>query len=122
MNWFSDLPPIYLHRAPVDFRKAVNGLSELIETELSMNPFDECLYVFCNRNRDRLKVLHWDRTGFVLWYKRLEKQKFKWPIDEDELVVELDEQALGWLLSGLTIRPPEPHKTLHYETPRVSIL
>jgi len=63
---FNDLPTIYLHRTPVDFRKAVNGLCELVQQELEMNPFDENLYVFCNWKRDRLKILHWDRTGFVL--------------------------------------------------------
>jgi len=115
MNWFSDLPTIYLHRSPVDFRKAVNGLCELVQDELEMNPFDENLYVFCNRKRDRLKILHWDRTGFVLWYKRLEKEKFKWPVDEVEAVIQVDEQSLSWLLSGLMIRPPEPHKILHYQ-------
>ena len=52
LNWFSDLPRIYLHCTPVDFRKAVNGLSEVVAQELSMNPFDESLYVFCNRGRD----------------------------------------------------------------------
>lgn len=115
MNWFSDLPTIYLHRSPVDFRKAVNGLCELVQDELEMNPFDENLYVFCNRKRDRLKILHWDRTGFVLWYKRLEKEKFKWPVNEVETVIQVDEQSLSWLLSGLMIRPPELHKTLHYQ-------
>lgn len=114
MNWFSELPAIYLHRQPVDFRKAVNGLCEVVETELSMNPFDDCLYVFCNRSRDRLKILHWDKTGFVLWYKRLEKDKFKWPTSDLESIIELDGQALSWLLSGLTIRPPELHKPLNY--------
>jgi len=115
MNWFNDLPTIYLHRTPVDFRKAVNGLCELVQQELEMNPFDENLYVFCNRKRDRLKILHWDRTGFVLWYKRLEKEKFKWPVDDIETVIQVDEQSLNWLLSGLMIRPAEPHKTLHYQ-------
>lgn len=115
MNWFNDLPTIYLHRTPVDFRKAVNGLCELVQGELEMNPFDENLYVFCNRKRDRIKILHWDKTGFVLWYKRLEKAKFKWPVDDLEAVIQVDEQSLSWLLTGLTIRPPEPHKTLHYQ-------
>jgi len=115
MNWFSDLPHIYLHQGYVDFRKAVNGLSEIIAHDLDMNPFDESLYVFCNRGRDKLKILHWDRTGFVLWYKRLEKEKFKWPIRDDEAVITINEESLSWLLSGLTIRPPEPHKTLHYK-------
>lgn len=116
MNWFSDLPTIYLHRAPVDFRKAVNGLCEVVQTELSMNPFDENLYVFCNRGRDKLKVLQWDRTGFVLWCKRLEKDKFKWPLDKTDEVIEVNEQSLLWLLSGLTIRPPKPHQALYYES------
>ncbi len=84
MNWFDDLPTIYLHRQPVGFRKAVNGLSEIVEQELSMSPFDESLYVFCNRNRDRLKILHWDKTGFILWYQRLEKEKFKQPIEKSQ--------------------------------------
>jgi len=116
MNWFKDdLPPIYLHRAPVDFRKAVNGLYGIVEQDLSLNPFDGCLYVFCNQGRDRLKILHWDKTGFVLWYKRLEKDKFKWPVDDLASVIHIDESALNWLLSGLPIRPPQPHKTLHYQ-------
>jgi len=116
MKWFSDLPRIYLHRAPVDFRKAVNGLSAVVEQELSMTPFDASLYVFCNRSRDKLKILHWDKTGFVLWYKRLEKDKFKWPLAETGSVIEVDEQALNWLLTGLPIRPLEPHKALFYES------
>ena len=53
MNWFNDLPPVYLHRQYVDFRKAVNGLCTIVESELLMNPYDESLYVFCNRGRDK---------------------------------------------------------------------
>ena len=89
MKWFNDLPRIYLHRDYVDFRKAVNGLSAMIEQDCAMNPFDESLYVFCNRARDKLKILHWDKTGFVLWYKRLEKDKFKWPSDRKGVRAEL---------------------------------
>ena len=107
MNWFGDLPTIYLHREYVDFRKAVNGLCAIVESDLLMNPYAGSLYVFCNRGRDKLKILHWDRTGFVLWYKRLEQAKFKWPIQEDGAVIELSEQSLQWLLSGLPIRPAE---------------
>jgi len=115
MQWFSDLPRVYLHRDVVDFRKAVNGLSVLVEQELGLNPFDESLFVFCNRARDRLKILHWDQTGFVLWYKRLEKEKFKWPSDDDESVIVLNEEGFRWLLSGLPIRPLEGHKPLNYQ-------
>lgn len=115
MRWFSDLPSIYLHRDVVDFRKAVNGLCVIVEQEMSLNPFDASLFVFCNRRRDRLKILHWDKTGFVLWYKRLEKERFKWPLYEDDTVVELNEESFYWLLSGLPVRPPEPHKPLNYQ-------
>ena len=114
MKWFSDLPRVYLHREYVDFRKAVNGLSLIVEQERSLNPYDASLYVFCNRSRDKLKILHWDKTGFVLWYKRLEKDKFKWPTNEVGAVIQLSEQSLHWLLSGLPIRPLEPHKPLNY--------
>ena len=115
MKWFTDLPTIYLHRECVDFRKAVNGLCAIVEQDLLMNPYDESLYVFCNRTRDKLKILHWDKTGFVLWYKRLEKEKFKWPTSDEASIIELNEQSLNWLLTGLPIRPLEPHKTLFYE-------
>lgn len=113
MKWFNELPDIYLHRDYVDFRKAVNGLCEIIEQDLSMNPYNESLYIFCNRRRDCLKILHWDQTGFVLWYKRLEKEKFKWPARDNEAIVSLNEASLKWLLCGLPIRPLEPHKILN---------
>ena len=107
---------MYLHCHPVDFRKAINGLCMIVEQEMSMSPYNESLYVFCNRSRDKLKILHWDRTGFVLWYKRLEKERFKWPLKEIDDVIEVNEQSLNWLLSGLPVLPPEPHKTLHYQS------
>ena len=115
MKWFSDIPAVYLHRNPVDFRKAINGLCIVVEQEMAMNPFDESLFIFCNRGRDKLKVLHWDKTGFVLWYKRLEKEKFKWPHKATEDVIQVNEQALEWLLTGLDIVPMERHKTLCYQ-------
>ena len=115
MKWFSDIPAVYLHRNPVDFRKAINGLCILVEQEMAMNLFNESLFIFCNRGRDKLKVLHWDRTGFVLWYKRLEKEKFKWPLKATEDVIQVNDQALEWLLTGLDMLPMERHKTLCYQ-------
>ena len=112
MKWFNELPPLYLHRAPVDFRKAVNGLSVIVEQELGLSPYDEALYLFCNKNRDRIKVLHWDKTGFVLWYKRLEKEKFRWPLGSDKAVLTISARELDSLLAGLSI---ERHKTLNYK-------
>ncbi|NRA56468.1 MAG: IS66 family insertion sequence element accessory protein TnpB [Gammaproteobacteria bacterium] len=90
---------IYLHRDIVDFRKSINGLSLTVEQELAMDVYSSALFVFCNKQRDKLKILYWDRTGFALWYKRLEKQKFKWP-KQGEQTMNLSEQQLKWLLSG----------------------
>ena len=70
---------VYLHRDPVDFRKAINGLSLIVSDDMALSPFDRAIFVFCNKRRSQLKVLYWDETGFVLWQKRLEKEKFKWP-------------------------------------------
>ncbi len=115
MKWFNDVPSLYLHRDPVDFRKAINGLSVIVEQEMGLSPYDEFLFVFCNRGRDKLKVLHWDKTGFVLWYKRLEQDKFKWPRNALESVVNVNEEELCWLLSGLDIMSMQRHKVLNYK-------
>ncbi|MCG7883719.1 MAG: IS66 family insertion sequence element accessory protein TnpB [Candidatus Thiodiazotropha endolucinida] len=58
----------------MDFRKSITGLSLIVEQTLGLNPFDVALYVFINRRRDKIKILLWEKNGFVLWYKRLEKQ------------------------------------------------
>ena len=79
MKMFVEPPAIYLHKQPVDFRKSINGLSVIVEEHMQLSTFSGALFVFCNRQRDKIKVLYWDQTGFCLWYKRLEKDKFKWP-------------------------------------------
>ena len=65
---------VYLHLQPVDFRKAINGLSVIIEDAMGISPFSPALFVFCNKQRTQLKVLYWDDTGFALsqndWKKR----------------------------------------------------
>ena len=61
--------PVLLYREPVDFRKAINGLAVLVERELGENPFAPRIYAFVNRRRDRVKLLAWERNGFVLWMK-----------------------------------------------------
>jgi len=113
---FVDVGAVYLHRAPVDFRKSINGLSIIVESEMAHSPLSGALFVFCNKKRDKLKLLYWDRTGFALWYKRLEQEKFKWPRRMDEAVIELDEDQLHWLLQGYDITRMQPHTTLHYQT------
>lgn len=111
MKMFVNVPEVYLHRNPVDFRKSINGLMVIVEQEMQLSPFTGAVFVFCNKARNKLKILYWDKTGFALWYKRLEKQKFKWPIKMSRNTIELSEQQLHWLLGGYDVIG---HETLHY--------
>lgn len=108
------MPEIYLYRAPVDFRKQANGLALLIERELGRSPFTGALYAFTNRQRNKIKCLMWEDNGFVLYYKALAEEKFKWPRPADELMPLTGEQ-INWLLDGYDISLLQGHKTLHYE-------
>ncbi|MGO1659492.1 MAG: IS66 family insertion sequence element accessory protein TnpB [Marinobacter sp.] len=65
---------VHLCREPVDMRKSIDGLSLLVQEAMALNPFDEEAFVFSNRQSDKVKVLAWERNGFVLWYKRLERE------------------------------------------------
>lgn len=112
----ASLPAVYLCREPVDFRKSINGLSALVEGSLSMNPFCEHVFVFINRKRDKVKCLYWERAGFILWYKRLEKGHFHWPRFRAGEVITLTGQELNWLLDGYDLRHLQPHPRLSYRS------
>jgi transposase len=60
-------------------RKAINGLSVLVERAMDVNPFYGDLFVFCNRRQNIIKIFYWDENGFCLWKKRLKEHRFKWP-------------------------------------------
>lgn len=110
------LPVVYLCREAVDFRKGINGLAILVEATLAQDPFSESLFVFCNRKRDKIKILYWERNGFCLWQKRLERARFHWPRQHRGDVITLTGQQLNWLLDGYDISRLEPHKKLHYRS------
>jgi transposase len=115
---------IYLAQEPVDFRLGINGLSTLVEATLLFNPFGRNLFCFTNKRRNQIKVLYWQRTGFCLWLKRLEEEKFKWPLHLEPLAsdvarpptVELSEEQFLWLLDGLDLRHLKPHRALEYRS------
>jgi transposase len=109
-----DLPQVYLCREPVDMRKAINGLSLLVEGVLSLDPFQPHLFVFCNRRRDKIKILYYEGNGFVLWYKRLEKHRFWWPLASEEEVIVLTGQELNWLLDGYDLSQLRKHEKLSF--------
>jgi transposase len=74
---------VFLYADPVDMRKSIDGLSILVEQEMALSPRMDALFVFYNRSRDKAKMLCWKRNGFIVWYKHLEKQRFRWPkVDE----------------------------------------
>lgn len=91
---------VYLAVGNTDMRKAINGLSILVEQAMELNPFSGDLFVFCNRARTIIKILYWNHNGFALWQKRLEKHRFKWPRSREE-VIAIGAQQLDWLLAGL---------------------
>jgi len=100
---FNNPSDIDLHLDAVDFRKSINGLVVVVEQQLELSPLSDALFIFSNKKRDKLKILYWDKTGFALWYKRLEKQRFKWPKDDQLSSLILSEQQLSWLLGGYDI-------------------
>ncbi len=106
---------VLLCREPVDFRKQINGLSILVEQEFGLDLFAPRLYAFTNRKRDRVKLLYWERSGFVLWLKRLEKERFPWPVDGDE-VITLTGRELNWLLDGIDLFRIKPHEELSFDS------
>lgn len=110
----SPLVKVYLALGHTDMRKAINGLSVVVE-QLELDPFSGHLFVFSNRRRKILKILYWERNGFCLWQKRLEKQRFKWPKTEAE-VIEVGQRELRWLLDGLKIVQKSCHRQLDYTT------
>jgi transposase len=110
-----DAVEVLLCRDPVDFRKAINGLSILVEQELGLDLFTPRLYAFTNRRHDRVKLLYWERNGFALWLKRLEKDRFPWPEEGDE-VVSLSGRELNWLLDGIDLFRIKPHEEISYES------
>lgn len=110
-----DLPQVYLYRKPVDFRKSYRGLAAIVELELEHNPFEGHLYAFVNRRRNKIKCLYWEDNGFVLYYKSLVKEKFKWP-KPDEEVISINGEQMNWLLDGYDISKMTPHKKLHYSS------
>lgn len=104
---------VYVAIGATDMRKSINGLSLLVEEHFQLDLFSGSLFAFCNRNRNRVKILYWDRNGFCLWLKRLEQDVFRWPETEAE-VLEISRPALDWLLHGLDLR--QAHRRLAYSS------
>ena len=100
------LPPsvrVHLATAPADMRCAFEGLTARVQYILNEDPFSGHLFVFRNKRGDRVKILFWDRSGFCLWYKRLEKGTFRFPESSGESL-EVEAAELALLLEGIDLR------------------
>ena len=98
---------VYLHRTPIDFRAGINSLATMVEQALELDPFAKAVYVFCNRRRNRVKILAWDRNGFWMMLKRLEEDRFIWP--NEASVPTLTVEQLHWLLEGIDVAVVQRH-------------
>lgn len=104
---------VFLILGETNMRKAINGLS-LIITCHELDVLSGNYFVFCNRARTIIKILYWERNGFCLWQKRLEKHRFCWPEQEEE-VYTIDQRELRWLLEGLNPKNLKGHSNLFYK-------
>jgi len=97
---------VYLARGATDMRKSIDGLAAVTKEVLEHEPMSGHLFVFCNRRRDRIKILYWERSGFWLLHKRLEQGTFAWPLPEgsDSQQIELAASDLAALLGGLDLQ------------------
>lgn len=105
---------VYLHRAPVDMRKQIDGLALLAREAMQLDPMSGSLFVYVNARRNKLKILVWERNGFIVWYKRLERHKFHWPRGASETVLTLSGEQLNWLLDGYDVWRMKKHEVLHF--------
>jgi transposase len=100
---------VYIACGSTDMRKQIDGLAAIVQVEFSLDPFSTSLFVFCNKNRDKLKILHWQHNGFWLYYRRLEKGKFQWPDGINYSSMTISRRELNWLLDGLSINQKQAH-------------
>lgn len=96
----ADQTPVFLACGETDMRKSINGLSALVKHSFQLNPFDKALFVFCNRQRNRIKILTWEDNGFWLHLKRLEQGHFKWPAASETATMTLSTKELWNLIQG----------------------
>jgi transposase len=95
---------IYFATGLVDLRNGIDGLRAVVEQTLKLNPDDGHLFVFIGKGKDKLKILFWDRNGYVIYFKRLERGRFQLPsVDERRTRVEMEAAQLAMLLDGIDL-------------------
>ncbi len=102
---------VWLASGATDMRKSIDGLAGVAQFVIKQDPLAQHLFVFCNKRKDKIKILYWDRNGFWLFYKRLETGRFAWPASNSESVC-INRRQLRWLLEGLSIEQKHAHKPI----------
>ena len=106
---------IYLAVQPINMRKSFDGIAVIIQETLKHNPLNGHLFVFRNKAADKIKIMWWDRNGFSIYYKRLERGRFKFP-RHSQASVTLTQQELELLLDGIDITRLKRLPALRYQT------
>ena len=112
LNINSDIN-VYIANGTTDLRKSINGLSLIVMETFKLDPFSKSLFVFCNRKKDKIKILQWDHNGFWLHYKRLESDVFLWPSKDDNgEILKVSSREFRWLLDGLSMNQRNAYKEI----------
>lgn len=115
MLTLSSVQQVFLATGSTDLRKSIDGLAAIVQEGFGLDPFSPCLFVFCNRERNKLKLLYWEVNGFWLFYRRLERGTFQWPTGSEQ-VVTVSSRELRWLLDGLSLHQRQAHTKVAVET------
>ena len=114
---------IYIAYGVTDFRKQIYSLCEIVESKFNLNPYSRAAFIFCNKKRNSIRVLCYDKNGFVLAQKTLldtEKMKFEWPRNKGEMK-NITKEQLSWLLSGLKMYPKKHFKDIKISRKNIAI-
>ena len=111
LNDFKCGCPVYVACGYTDLRRGIDGLAGMVQTQFQLDPFENALFLFCGRRKDRIKGLYWEGDGFLLLYKRLESGSFQWPRNGDE-ARQLTAQQYRWVMEGLSVEQPKAHKAV----------
>ena len=113
MRDVSSFTKIFLAPKPVDFRKQIHGLALLVSESLGFQEIGtKQLFVFTNKRKNAVKALYWDKTGYALWCKKLEKDRFRWPSSEQQ-ALSLEAKELKWLLEGIDLSKVKKHEAVN---------
>jgi transposase len=109
---------IFIYTQPADMRSGFNRLSMFAESFMLKDPFSGHLFVFFNKTGDKCKILFWDRTGFIIWYKQLQEGTFeKLPCENSKTSIEVDIAKLTWVLEGIDLFKTRRRRRYERKTP-----